>query len=60
MTVFNLLIPFLSAVLAWLLTWIEPDAGLAPDRWTIGGTASLILILGYFTWRNPPAVTDRR
>ena len=59
-TAANLLIPFLSAVLAWLLTWIEPAAGLAPDRWTIGGTASLILVLGDFTWRNRPAITDRR
>jgi drug/metabolite transporter (DMT)-like permease len=59
-TVFNLLIPFLSAVFAWLLTWIEPTAGLAPDVWTIGGTASLLVILGYFTWRNRPVATSRR
>ena len=50
-TVFNLLIPFMSGVFAWLLAWVEPGGGgaaaLAHRR--DGGVP---LILGYFAWCN--------
>jgi drug/metabolite transporter (DMT)-like permease len=50
--VFNLAIPTLSALLGWWLSFVDPTAGLAPDRWLFVGIAIVLSALGLYWYAN--------
>lgn len=51
-TAFNLLIPSLSALIGYGLSWVEPMAGVAPAWPQLAGIVLLLAALGRFTFLN--------